>query len=74
MSSRAPPWARRAGEHIIKLVIADAGDTALDSAVFIEAGTFSGEPPEPVPAPGTALLLAAGLGLAGAVRRGRRKH
>lgn len=63
-----------AGEHIIKLVIADAGDTALDSAVFIEAGTFSGEPPEPVPAPGTALLLAAGLGLAGAVRRGRRKH
>lgn len=30
----------------IKLVIADRGDTAYDSAVFIEAGSFASGPPE----------------------------
>jgi len=31
-----------AGSHHIKLAIADAGDTILDSGVFIQAGSFSG--------------------------------
>lgn len=57
------------GVNSIKLVIGDAGDTSLDSAVFIAANTFSGEnPTSPVPAPPTALLLLAGLGAAGALR------
>ena len=31
------------GQHRIKLAIADVGDTALDSAVFIQAGSFSSQ-------------------------------
>ncbi|MBT8044966.1 MAG: choice-of-anchor L domain-containing protein, partial [Verrucomicrobiae bacterium] len=33
-----------AGEHRIKIVISDSGDALLDSAVFLQAGTFGGEP------------------------------
>jgi hypothetical protein len=44
-----------AGKHTIKLAIADAGDSILDSAVFIQAGTFSGEPPKDVPEPTSVL-------------------
>ncbi|MBE9003495.1 PEP-CTERM sorting domain-containing protein [Fortiea sp. LEGE XX443] len=53
-----------AGTHRIKLAIADAGDSSLDSAVFIQAGTFSGEPPRDVPEPTTILgvLACGGLG------------
>jgi hypothetical protein len=50
-----------AGTHSIKLAISDVGDTAFDSAVFIQAGSFSTDPgvvPEP-----TSVL--AWLGLAG---------
>jgi hypothetical protein len=32
------------GTHTIKIALADAGDSALDSAVFIEAGSFSDTP------------------------------
>lgn len=39
------------GTHRIKLAIADVGDSNLDSAVFIEGGTFSGVPPIDVPGP-----------------------
>lgn len=48
-----------AGTHHIKLAIADAGDRILDSAVFIESGTFS-DIPTPllaaVPEPATAII------------------
>lgn len=34
-----------AGTHHIKLAIADAGDSVYDSAVFLKAGSFSGDDP-----------------------------
>lgn len=49
-----------AGTHHIKLAIADAGDSVLDSAVFIQAGSFSDQPPS-VPEPASILLLGAGF-------------
>ncbi|MBE9210502.1 choice-of-anchor L domain-containing protein [Nostoc sp. LEGE 06077] len=44
------------GIHRLKIAIADVGDYRYDSAVFIQAGTFSGQPlkeeiPEPTPTP-----------------------
>lgn len=44
-----------AGTHRIKLAIADGGDFILDSAVFIQGGTFSSEPPREVPEPASIL-------------------
>jgi len=60
-----------AGTHTITLAIADSGDHVLDSAVFIEAGTFSGTPTNPVPEPSTILLM--GTGLLGIIGFGRKR-
>jgi len=55
----------------LKLAIADAGDSSLDSGVFLKAGSFSDKPPtDVVPEPTTILLFGFGLlGLAGVSRR-----
>ncbi|MCC5598594.1 choice-of-anchor L family PEP-CTERM protein [Nostoc favosum] len=62
-----------AGKHTIKLAIADAGDSSFDSAVFIQGGTFSGEPPKSVPEP-TTMLGILGLGIFGATSSLKRKQ
>ncbi|MGQ8367255.1 choice-of-anchor L domain-containing protein [Glaciecola sp. 1036] len=46
-----------AGTHTMKIAISDATDDELDSAVFIEAGSFSGVNPRPVPAPAIFILI-----------------
>ncbi len=60
-----------AGTHHIKLAIADAGDSILDSAVFIKGGSFSSTNPGVIPEPTSMLLL--GSGLIGSVIARRRK-
>jgi hypothetical protein len=59
----------------LKLAIADAGDTILDSGVFFQAGSFSDIPVDPtitaVPEPSTFILL--GVGFAGLAWRARRR-
>ncbi len=50
--------------YSIKLAIADAGDFALDSGVFLQAGSFSDTPTDPkatVPEPCTIILMGCGL-------------
>lgn len=65
------------GQHTIKLAIADAGDSALDSGVFLAASSFSPTDPTdptPVPEPSTAWLLCLGILSLSARRLLRRRH
>ncbi len=60
-----------AGQQTFKLAIADAGDSILDSGVFIQGGSFI---PTPIPIPEAtvtwAMLTVAVGGLWGRQRRG----
>lgn len=61
------------GVNTFEFLIRDIGDDSLDSGVFIQAGTFAAEDPDPidVPEPGSVALL--GLGLAGLFAATRKK-
>lgn len=59
--------------HTLKLVIADAGDSILDSAVFIQAGTVSTTPTDPSPVPEATSLSLLGIALMGLGFARRRK-
>lgn len=63
------------GQHRIKLAIADAGDFNLDSAVFIQANSFSDTPTEAIPEPISVLgTLAAGAFGANFMRKRKQKQ
>jgi hypothetical protein len=62
-----------AGRHKIKLAIADVGDSVYDSAVFIQAGTFSSTPTSvPEPASILGLLAFSAFGATSVLKRRQR--
>ena len=60
-----------AGTHTMKIAIADASDTIFDSAIFMEAGTFSSTQEVPLPAAAFLYLFACGGIAAIKLRRGK---
>jgi hypothetical protein len=71
-----------AGTNTIKFAIGDVADSILDSAVLIQAGTFSTAPPNgfpppngaEIPEPSTYMLFGTGLGLLAWATRRRRNR
>ena len=55
------------GTHTIKLAIADTSDSSLDSAVFIQGGSFSDVPATPIPFEFSPTLGLLALGTWGAI-------
>lgn len=59
--------------YLLSMIIQDVADPFLDSAVFIEGGSFGGVDPEPpsnpIPLPGGLVLLLGALGGLGLARR-----
>jgi hypothetical protein len=70
-------------EHTVEIVIADTGDSILNSAVYLsslkgsssdDGGIITPPPPPPIPEPETYALMLGGLALVGAAVRRRRQR